>query len=577
MTRPWCLATALLALLACKERSAPSPNQATPPPATQPAAAGSAEGFDPQSLGALRFQVAGGTPEARAQFDRGLLALHSFWYEEATARFTEAIEIDPSFSMAYWGLAMSKAKLLWGDDDVAAGRDALMRMPTPNLLPVREQAWVMASLALFRHAKADVATTRREFLDAMEALHQRFPDDESAVFLSLALLSSVKPNDPNELAIRKRAAALAQEVFERNPKHPGAAHYLIHAYDTPELAPLALPAAELYATIAPAAFHARHMPGHIFVRLGKWKEAQESCQAAWDASVAWVTRDKLTADHKDFHSLSWLIEIGFERGRRSDADRAMELYADHVRRGLGHDKRAAYAGQVASYLGRTGEWDRVDELLAPLDAPAGDAHVPSASQACGHAPTPNASPGDLFEKRAVLATRARAAAMRRDRAAVIRLLAERERVDEELRPFLVSTQGEALVATVERLRPFVRKALIAYAEGNDKALVAALGPLAEDQDTEFVGEGMAGGILHQEEIADAHMRLGNAAAALAAYRAVLATHAGRARSRLGVARAAAKLGNDALAREHYQWLANAWGEAEPNTDGLDEVRRALGR
>src|SRR5262249_27695871 len=158
-----------------------------------------------------------------------------------------AIHADKAFSMAYWGLAMSHAKLLWADDDVAAGRDALTRMPSPNLLPPHDQAWVVAAMSLFRRADADVLTTRREFLAVMEQLHAQFPDDESALFLSLALLSTIRPGDPHEAEIRNRAAGLAMEVFRRNPKHPGAAHYIIHAYDTPELAAQALPAAQQYA------------------------------------------------------------------------------------------------------------------------------------------------------------------------------------------------------------------------------------------------------------------------------------------------------------------------------------------
>ena len=555
----------------------------SPAPAAtaQPAAPGSAAAapvtgdvYKPEALGALHFDVSGGTPPARAHFFRGLLALHSFWYDEATHQFEQAIEADRSFSMAYWGLAMSHAKLLWADDDVAAGRDALTRMPGPNLLPPHDQAWVVAALALFRDANADVQTTRRAFLAVMEQLHAQFPDDESALFLALALLSTIRPGDPAEVEIRKRAAGLAMEVFQRNPKHPGAAHYIIHAYDTPELAALALPAAQQYAAIAPAAFHAQHMPAHIFVRLGMWKPAVASCQAAWDASVAWVRRDKLSPDHQDFHSLSWLIELSFERGRRKDAEQALATYGSLVRGGLPHDKRAAYANQVASVLGRTGEWARVDELLAPLQAPASDAAPGDAMAHGGHAAAPTGAPGELFERRAVLGTRAQAAAMRKDLAGLRRILDQRDAVDAELHPFLVATQPREFVASADKLRPLVRDALLARARGDDRAMVAALRPLAVDQDREFTGEGTAGGLLHHEAIAEALVRLGDLKQALAEYRGVLAAHPGRARSLLGAARAAVKLGDDAASRELYRKLIAVWSEADDGTDGLDEARRA---
>ena len=349
---------------------------------------------------------------------------------------------------------------------------------------------------------------------------------------------------------------------------------MIHAYDTPELAPLALPAAQQYAAIAPAAFHALHMPAHIFVRLGMWKEAVASCQAAWDASVAWVRRDKLSPDHQDFHSLSWLIELNFERGRRKDAERAFAVYADAVRGGLPHDKRAAYANQVASFLARTGEWARIDELLAPLQAAASDGASGDHGGGCGHGGPPG-PPNALFERRAVLGTRAQAAAARRDPATLARILDERDAVDAELHPFLVATQPKDFVDSADKIRGLVRRALVARAAGDDRALVAALKPLATDQDTEFTGEGTAGGILHHEAIAEALVRLGQPKQAVAEYRFVLANHAGRARSLLGAARAAAKAGDAAASRELYQKLVAVWSEADEGTEGLSEARQAV--
>lgn len=565
----------IVALAAACGKSTPEHTEHTehaPPP---PVALAAPAGYDRDALGALHFQIAGGTPEARRDFDRGLLALHSFWYDEATRRFQAAITVDPTFAMAYWGLAMSHAKLLWGDDDLDAGRAALQRMPNPSALPPHDQAWIVAALALFRRATPDVRASRAAFVAVMEQVYAKFPDDESALFLALALLSTVRPGEPDQLAVRKRAAGLALEVFQRNPKHPGAAHYLIHAYDTPELAALALPAARQYASIAPAAFHALHMPSHIFVRLGMWKDAVASCQAAWDASVAWVTRDHLSPALEDFHSLSWLIELSFERGRRKDADRALATYAAAVRAGLPRDKRAAFANQVGSVLARTGEWARVDELLAPLRAPASDGPGAGTSPACGHPPVPAGSPTELFERRAVLATRAQAAAMQRDSAQLARLLDQRDAVDAELHPFLVATQPKDFVAQADQLRGLVRKALVARARGDDRQMIAALQPLAIDQDQEFTGEGTAGGVLHHEAIADALLRLGEPARALAEYRVVLANHVGRARSLLGAARAAARSGDPAASRELYRALLATWRDADGDTEGLAEARRGV--
>ncbi|HTM22593.1 MAG TPA: hypothetical protein VL172_18855, partial [Kofleriaceae bacterium] len=219
----------------------------------------------------LSFPVTGGTPAARREFVAGLLAMHSFWYTEATRRFEAAAAADPTFVMAQWGVAMSHAQLLFQNDELEPGRAALARIGDVSALSPRERAWIGAARELY--ASELVAERRHAFRLAMEKLHADYPDDdEASLFLSLALQSDHKEEDI-DVATRARAGSLALEVFGRNPRHPGAAHYIIHAFDTPDLAALALPAARVYARIAPAAFHARHMPAPIFSRFGLWEEA----------------------------------------------------------------------------------------------------------------------------------------------------------------------------------------------------------------------------------------------------------------------------------------------------------------
>jgi hypothetical protein len=186
-----------------------------------------------------------------------------------------------------------------------------------------------------------------------------------------------------------------------------------------------------------------------------------------------------------------------------------------------------------------------------------------------------AAPTALFEKRAVLAVRARAASAKKDVAATTKLIAERDKVDAELRPFIVATQTKEFVASSDALRPHVRAALLARAKGDDRALVEALRPLAADQAAEFTGEGTAGGILHEEEIADTLLRLGDAKGALATYKGVLAKHAGRARSLLGAARSASKAGDAPASKDFYSQLLVVWTDAEKDTEGLDEARAAV--
>jgi tetratricopeptide (TPR) repeat protein len=567
----------LLVVSACSSRDTPAPPPAPIVAKLAPAPPDASDGYDPASLGALAFEVSDGTPEARAHFARGLLALHSFWYDEAIRQFDAALSADPKMRMAYWGAAMSRVKLLWGEDDVATAKLILTRMPDPDGMSPREQAWVYAAVQLLR--EKDVWTSRKQFAAAMDQVHSQFPDDESATFLSIALLAATRPEDPDNRAVRTRAAELALGVFEHNPKHPGAAHYAIHAYDTPELARLALPVAQQYAQIAPAAFHARHMPAHIFSRLGMWKEAIASCQAAWEASVAAAQRAKLPADHYDFHSLNWLVEMYFELGQRKQADEALARFAQAVRDGLGHAQRTQYAIQVASYLTRTGEWARVDDLLAPLQLPAtgetpagSGAHSVAMSAHCG---APADASAELLEQRAVLDAQALAAAMQHDQAVTRKLLAELDPITAKLHAWLLATQPAPAVAKIDAANARHRRALLAYASRDDRALLEVLRASVPEADLEEAGgETVQRGFLVREQIGEALMRLGKPEEAAAEYEQVLAAHPRRSRALLGSARAAAASRNPRVARVRYEELVQLWANADPGTEALAEAKAA---
>ncbi|HVK88544.1 MAG TPA: hypothetical protein VM513_30710 [Kofleriaceae bacterium] len=572
----------LVACLACACSS--SSGSKEPPKSTEPApkvvepapAPPADDRYDAGALGALSFQLTEGTPAARTHFTRGLLALHSFWYDEATREFEAAIAADPKMNMAYWGAAMSQIKVLWGEDDVGVAAKYLGKMPNPDALSPREQAWILALIGILK--APDVRSSRRTFVQALTQLHTQFPDDESATFLALALLSTTRPEDPDTLDVRRRAAELANTVYARNPKHPGAAHYMIHAFDTPQLAPQALAMAQAYATIAPAAFHARHMPAHIFSRLGMWQEAIASCRAAWDASVAAATREKLSANHHDFHSLSWLVEMPFELGRRSEADAALTTYADAVRAGLGHQHRMQYATEVASYLRRTGEWARVDELLQPLASPAVEEQaLPGARTAPSATCTQPvaASAGELAEKVAVLEARALAASMQRDAAGTKRLVGELDTVRKQLRGALASMMPADVLAKQDAVHTRARAVLLARAGGNDRALLAALRTAATDASAETGGESNPSGFVAHEEIGELLARMGDHKAAAAAFKLALTDHPGRARSLLGAARTQVAIKDLIGAKASYEKLLAQWSNADASIDGLAEAKTAV--
>ena len=324
-------------------------------------------------LGTVAFPTSARSPEAQEHFRRGVAALHSFWYPVALEEFRAAAQAEPDFVMARWGEAMAHNHPVWGDpQETDAARQALAGLPAaPAGLTPRERGYLDAVRALY--GPGEKPERDRAYAAAMERLSREHPDDlEAAAFHALALLGIAytasppdagAPRDGMPLRLRMRAAAIAQEVWRREPDHPGAAHYLLHAFDDPDHAVLALPAARRYAAIAPAAPHALHMPSHIFLQLGMWPEAAASNEAAWRAS-----RD---AREPDFHSLHWLLYAYLQQGRGSDARPLLGAVREGIAGLAGDDLRGrvyglyTQASMTAAFLVETGLWPEAGDLLPP--------------------------------------------------------------------------------------------------------------------------------------------------------------------------------------------------------------------
>ena len=227
----------------------------------------------PGRLGTITFPTSG-SPGAQGDFIRGVLYLHSFEYDEAAEEFRKAQQKDPGFVMAYWGEAMTHTHPIWNEQDLPAARAALTRLgPTPAARAARastprERAWLEAVEILY----GEGSKPRRDTLyqAAMARVAADYPDDEATTFHALAIMGLSQA--VRNVDAYMRAGALALPVFQRNPDHPGAAHYVIHAFDDPTHAILGLDAARAYSVIAPGAAHAQHMTTHIFLALGMWPE-----------------------------------------------------------------------------------------------------------------------------------------------------------------------------------------------------------------------------------------------------------------------------------------------------------------
>jgi tetratricopeptide (TPR) repeat protein len=279
-----------------------------------------------QSLGRIDFPTSG-KPAAQAHFVKGVLLLHSFEFDDAAEAFAEARKLDPAFAMAYWGEALTHTHPLWRYRNREAGLKVLDALaPTPEARQAkastpREKAYLRAVDTLY--AEADNVAALRAYEQAMARVAREFPkDDEAATLHAIAILATNV--ERRDFAVDMKAAAIVEDVFLRNPEHPGVLHYMIHAYDNPMHAPLGLRAARRYAKIASGAAHALHMTSHIFLASGMWDDAVASNEASWAASAARLKAKSLGVDANGFHAYLWLTYAYLQQGRYADARQVVD-------------------------------------------------------------------------------------------------------------------------------------------------------------------------------------------------------------------------------------------------------------
>lgn len=281
---------------------------------TSPASAQHAEDHqhgEAERLGTVSFPVSCNA-EAQRLFNRAVAWLHSFEYQSAERSFSEAAAADPRCAMAHWGVAASQYHPLWAPptaQELERGRQALARARSIGGATDRERDYIAALQAFYEDAdRVDHRTRVLAYEAAMAQLYRRHGTDrEAAVFHALAMIAAGTLDDDRSFAREREAATILNAVLAEAPDHPGVAHYLIHGYDYPPLAELALPAARRYAGIAPASAHAQHMPSHIFTRLGLWDEAIRSNLAAERAALTHAQRTGLAgAWDQQLHALDYL-------------------------------------------------------------------------------------------------------------------------------------------------------------------------------------------------------------------------------------------------------------------------------
>ena len=326
-------------------------------------------------LGVIDFPTSA-SAAAQAPFLVGVKALFNFEFDTAAEAFQRTQKADPGFALGYWGEAMSFNHPLWAEQDLAAARRALERLAQTASARLakapagKERGLVDAADVLF--GAGDKLTRDLAYAAAMKRLHEQYPDDdEIATFYALSLLGTARPGEKN-VRTAMQAAAIAEGVFQRHPQHPGAAHFIIHAFDDPDHAVLGLTAARAYSKIAPAAPHALHMPSHIFVQLGMWDDVVASNEVAYKAAIDQAERKNLPRGREDFHTLSWLQYGYLQLGKTAEAERCLNLAKAVAERDASSRVRDGYAAMKARQVIETGKW----EPLALPGAPVRDGGAP---------------------------------------------------------------------------------------------------------------------------------------------------------------------------------------------------------
>jgi tetratricopeptide (TPR) repeat protein len=286
-----------------------------------------AEAFPGERLGKVSFAVSCAAP-VRASFSRGVALLHDFWYEEAQRQFEQIAKSDPQCAMAHWGVAMSVFHQIWDRPDehaVELGWKEMQAASAHRAKTPREREYIAALSGFYRPDKRDYQPRVESYAAAMGELSGRYPRDvDAGAFYALSLLAAESPTDTS-LAQEHKAMGVLNPLFAANPDHPGVVHYIIHACDTPSLAPDGLAAAKHYGVIAASGPHAVHMPGHIFARLGLWQADIDSNTASVAASRAAEAHHLSGGTMDQFHSDDFLLYAYLQTGQ--DA-RAKAVIAD---------------------------------------------------------------------------------------------------------------------------------------------------------------------------------------------------------------------------------------------------------
>ncbi len=507
-------------------------------------------------VGAVQFDVSC-SAEVSDEFDRAIALLHHMQYEESRAAFNRITGADPECGMAHWGIAVTLFQPLWpsrpGPEALRRGWDEVGKARELGTRTDREADLVTAAEAFFREPESAEWWTRiRRWSDAMTQAYAAHPDDtETAALYALSQLA-VGQVAPDRMAYHDRAAEVLLSIYDREPTHPGAIHYTIHANDVDTRAHESLDVIRSYGDIAPDVPHALHMPTHIFVRLGEWPEVVMWNRRSAAAALRHPAGDAIS--HHYPHALDYLVYAYLQRGEDEQARAIVEELLARQGPFQGTFLSAFHLAAVpARYTVERRAWDEARVVTPRMPASMTWQRFWWAeslswfARGLGAVHTGDTDEADRAERRMIaLRDAARAA-------------------DEETFAEFIDIDRLVLAAWRARVAGQSERALNLAREAVQLEATTQKHPITP-------------GALYpsQEALGDLLQDLGRPQEALTAYEDSLATWPGRFNSLAGAARAARAAGLDDKARDNYRALLEISSGADSKRPVLAEARQVLG-
>jgi tetratricopeptide (TPR) repeat protein len=493
-----------------------------------------------QKLGKVHFSTSC-NETAQRRFDRAMRYQHSFWYAESKEIYEEAIKADPGCAIAYWGIALSLLGNPHGAipaPNLPLGLAAIEKAKAVGAKTERERDYVDALSVMYVDSdKVPHQARVQSYLKKMEALAAKYPDDDEAqIFYAITLNVAASPADKT-YANQLKGAAILEPIWQRQPQHPGVAHYLIHLYDYPAIATKGLPAALRYAKIAPSSPHAQHMPSHIFTRVGYWKESIAANLASVKAAKA------NNEGGEQLHGQDYLVyaylQLGQDKAARAVIDEIEAARPDADSFGGGFSRAAA----PARYVVERGDWKGAANL--------------------------EVSPSKFPQVMAITYfARALGAARSGDPVAARADVARLTEIRDGLREAKI-----AYWATQADVEAQVANAWVLYVEGKYDDALKAMAAAADAEDHTEKAPVTPGPLAPARELYG-FMLLdrGMAKEALTAFEATMAKEPNRFNGYAGAAKAAQALGDTAKAKANYEKLIALAADSDTDRPTLAAAR-----